>query len=132
MRMAKVTPVTVVFRIILLIAVSVLSLPAVGYYTNPTIANTLNGTFSSVSSSFQSTIYNPTYNATFNSSGGLKASENLQSFSGLAFMFGNLYYVASYAWQGLPMIQQLLGTTSQYSILPGVNIYGLIMLFIMG
>lgn len=130
--MAKVTPVTVTYTVLLMIAVGMLSIPTVGYYTNPQIANSLNATFQSVSAGFLNLIYNPTYNSTFVNPGGLKASNNLQQFNGLAFMFGQMFQVASYAFQGLPMINTILAGLVQYSILPGVNIFALITLFLAG
>jgi hypothetical protein len=109
-----------------------LIMPAVIQYTSPAVARTINDTYQNLNGNFTSKIYSPVYNATFNSSSGVKASGSLQIFSGLAFMFGEMYQVTLASFQGLPMIATLLGSLVQYSPLPDVNVAALIGLFIGG
>lgn len=130
--MVKVTPITVTYTILLTIAVLSLTIPTVSYYTNPQIATSLNGTYTALNLNFTNKIYAPTYSATFNSSGGLKASNFLQQFTGLAFMFGAMFQVSVASFQGIPMLSTLMGTMLQYSILPDVNIAALVGLFLAG
>lgn len=130
--MVKVTPITVAYTILLLVAVLSLTVSTTAYYTNATIAAQINASYQGLNANFTRVIYSPTYNATMNASSGLKASNNLQQFSGLAFMFGYLFQTATAVIQGLPMIQGILAITAQYSILPNVNVFALIGLFIAG
>ena len=134
--MVRVTPVTVAYTILLILATLMLTLPAVSYYasayTNQTLYQTLNGSYQALNKNFTSVIYAPSYNATYNSSAGLKASGSLQQFTGLAFMFGAMYQVGIAIEQGIPMINTILATVAQFSILPNVNIIALLGLFFVG
>jgi len=118
--MVRVTPVSIVYTVLLLILIFTLTLPAANYYTNGTsLFRTLNDSYTNINSNFTSKVYSPTYSSTFNSSSGLKASMSLQLFSGLAFMFGAMYQVTVAAFQGIPMIGTVLGSVIQYAPLPG-------------
>lgn len=134
--MAKVTPVTVAYAILLILATLMLTLPVVNYYasayTNQTLYQALNGTYQTLNKNFTSAVYAPSYSAVYNSSSGLKASGSLQQFTGLAFMFGAMYQVGIAIEQGVPMINTVLGVVAQFSILPDVNIFALLGLFFAG
>jgi hypothetical protein len=130
--MVKVTPITVAYTILLLIATLSLTANTTLYYTNATVQNQLNITYKNLNLNFTNLIYGRTYNATVNSSSGLKASNFLNQFTGLAFMFGAMFQVATDVLTGLPMIQTVLSGLAQYSILPGVNLFALLGLFISG
>lgn len=129
--MARVTPISVVYTILLFLAVIMLTLPAINYYANP-LGASLNSTYTTLNMNFTRTIYAPTDYYTYNSSSGLKASGSLQTFTGLAFMFGAMYQVATAASNGVPMIQVMLGAVAQYAPLPGVEIFALLGLLVMG
>ena len=116
--MVRVTPVSIVYTVLLLIAIFTLVFPAANYYASGDLARTINSSYTNLNSNFTSKIYSPTYANTINSSSGLQASENLQIFSGLAFMFGAMYQVAVAALQGVPMIGTVLGSVIQYAPLP--------------
>ncbi|MEM4097881.1 MAG: hypothetical protein QXS81_04260 [Candidatus Micrarchaeaceae archaeon] len=130
--MVRVTPISIVYTILLLLAVFTLTMPAVRYYTNSTVARNLNDTYNNLNVSFTKNIYAPTYNASLNSSSGLKASNSLQIFTGLAFMFGAMFQVISAAINGIPMIETVFSSVAQYSPLPDVSIVGLFALLIGG
>ncbi|MEM3245885.1 MAG: hypothetical protein QXS81_01345 [Candidatus Micrarchaeaceae archaeon] len=130
--MVRVTPVSVVYTILLTLAVLTLVLPAAAYYTNPSVANTLNDTYKNLNISFTRNIYAPTYNASLNSSSGLRASNSLQIFTGLAFMFGAMFQVISAAINGIPMLGTVISSVAQYSPLPDVSLVGLFALLISG
>lgn len=129
--MVRVTPISVVYSLILSIVVISLSLPTVSYYANPIAAN-INSTYSTINANFTRTVYSPTYNATYNSSSGLKASSALQQFTGLAFMFGAMYQVSAASLNGVPMINTILGSVALYAPLPGVDIMALLGMLIFG
>jgi hypothetical protein len=128
--MVRVTPISVIYTVTLLLAVFSLTLPTFKYYTNPQTYITLNDTYKNLNLNYTQSIYGQTNNAIFSSSSGLKASNGLQIFSGLAFMFGAMYQVVSDTVVGLPMIGTVLTTMAQYSPLPNVDIVGLISLMI--
>jgi len=134
--MVRVTPVSIVYTVLLLILIFTLTLPAANYYTNGTsLFRTLNDSYMNINSNFTSKVYSPTYANTINSSSGLQASMNLQIFSGLAFMFGAMYQVSVAALQGVPMIGTVLGSVIQYAPLPGgemTTLIGLLGLLITG
>jgi len=124
--MVRVTPVSIVYTVLLLIAIFTLVFPAANYYASGDLARTINSSYTNLNSNFTSKIYSPTYANTINSSSGLQASENLQIFSGLAFMFGAMYQVAVAALQGVPMIGTVLGSVIQYAPLPSAEMTTLI------
>lgn len=134
--MAKVTPITITYTILLILAVLMLTLPTINYYasatTNATLYQTLNNSYTALNKNFTANIYGPVYSATYNSSSGLKASGSLQQFTGLAFMFGSMYQVAVAVGQGIPIINTVLATVAQFSILPDVNVFALLGLFLAG
>jgi len=116
--MVRVTPVSIIYTVLLLIAIFMLTIPAANYYASGDLARTLNSSYMNINSNFTSKIYSPTYSNVTNSSSGLKAAMNLQIFSGLAFMFGAMYQVTVAALQGIPMIGTVLGSVIQYAPLP--------------
>lgn len=130
--MAKVTPGSLIFAIIFLSAAFMLLEGPIAYYTSPQTANTLNETQANISSAFYSSVYNPTYKAAFNDSGGFKASTVLQSFTGLAFMFGDFFQVMSATIQAPNMLMSSFSWLVYYSPLPAVDIGALLALFIGG
>lgn len=129
--MVRVTPISLVYTVLLLLASMALLLPILTYYANP-VGRNVNATYAATNNNFTHLIYAPTYNSTFNSTSGLKASASLQVFSGLAFMFGAMYQVAVAAMNGMPLIQTILGSVAYYSPLPGVDIFALIGLLVSG
>lgn len=130
--MVRVTPISVAYTVLLSIAVFSFALPAAEYYTNPNIAATLNASYQNINGNFTSKIYSPTYNSIFVSSSGLKASGSLQQFTGLAFMFGEMFQVSSEAFQGIPMLSTMLSSLAQYSPLPDVSVAALLGLLFTG
>jgi len=116
--MVRVTPISVVYTVLLLIAIFTLTLPAANYYASGDLASTLNSSYTNINTNFTSKIYTPTYANAIESSSGLQAAQNLQIFSGLAFMFGAMYQVSVAALQGIPMIGTVLGSVIQYAPLP--------------
>ncbi|MEM0148598.1 MAG: hypothetical protein QXN16_03890 [Candidatus Micrarchaeaceae archaeon] len=130
--MVRVTPISIAYTILLSIAVLALAMPAVVYYSSPSVAGTLNNAYKNLNVSFTRNIYSPTYNSSLNSSSGLKASNSLQQFTGLAFMFGEMFQVISASVSGIPILGTLLSTVAQYSPLPDVSLVGLFALFIAG
>ena len=123
--MVRVTPISIVYTLLLLIVIMALTLPTLKYYANP-VANTVNSSYSYVNLNFTKDVYSQTYSATFNSTSGLKASGTLQQFSGLAFMFGAMYQVSVASLGGIPLISIVLGSVAQYAPLPGVDIFALL------
>jgi len=133
--MVRVTPVSVIYTVLLLIMIFSLVFPAANYYASGNLARTLNASYTNLNSNFTSKIYSPTYQYSLNSSSGLKASMNLQLFTGLAFMFGAMYQVSVAALQGVPMIGTVLGSVIQYAPLPSsemTTLVGFLGLFIAG
>jgi len=133
--MVRVTPISVVYTVLLLLVIFMLTIPAANYYASGDLARTLNASYTNINTNFTSKIYSPTYANTINSSSGLKASLNLQIFSGLAFMFGAMYQVSVAALQGIPMIGTVLGSVIQYAPLPSgemTTLIGFLGLFIAG
>lgn len=123
--MVRVTPISIVYTLLLLIVIMALTLPTLKYYANP-VANTVNDSYSYANLNFTNDVYSQTYSATFNSTSGLKASGALQQFSGLAFMFGAMYQVSVASLGGIPLISTVLGSVAQYAPLPGVDVFALL------
>ncbi len=130
--MARVTPISVVYTLLLLIAVLMLTMPAFRYYTNPTVAAAINDTYKNVSANFQYAVYSPSYAVTFNSSSGLKAAQSLNLISGLAFMFGGMYQAGVASLQAIPMINTVFGALIYYAPLPDIDIAALLGLLFSG
>jgi len=130
--MANVTPGSITFAILFTAAVLLLLSVPLGYFTNPQISNTINSTQRNETNSYYSLIYTPEYNASFNNSGGFVAAAHLQQFTGLAFMFGAFYQMATSIIQGPAIIYGVLTSLVQYIPLPAVDILGLLGLFFGG
>ena len=133
--MVRVTPISIIYTVLLLIVIFMLTIPAANYYASGDLARTLNSSYTNINTNFTSKIYTPTYANAIESSSGLQAAQNLQIFSGLAFMFAAMYQVSVAALQGIPMIATVLGSVIQYAPLPSgemTTLVGFLGLFVAG
>lgn len=130
--MAKVTPGSIVYTLLLLTAFLLLFQLPVSYYTNSLVANSFNDTTNTVRTAFYNNIYTPEKQATFNATSGLKASSVLQQFTGLAFMFGSMYQEGTSIFTGTGVINTVISFFMQYALLPPVDMVALIGLLVSG
>ncbi len=130
--MAKVTPITLTYTVVLMLAVISLTLPAVNTYAGSNNYAAINSLAQSVHTEYLYNVYSVTNFNIYSGPSGLQATTGLigAALSSLAFMFGAILQVATAAADAIPLVGTVLSAVSQYGILPDVDFTALFGLFI--